>query len=205
MKTSPGIAVRTLAAADEARAISTVVMAFASDPMTRWTWPEAHQYLAHMPALARAFGSGAFVHNGAYGIEGHAGVALWLPPGIKPDEDALVAIVESTAPASVRQDAFGVFEQMAGYHPSSPHWYLPLIGVDPAHQGKGLGDALMRHALERCDRDQLPAYLESSNPRNISLYQRHGFEVLGTIQVGSSPSLVPMLRKPRAAMNTRGR
>ena len=86
---------------------------------------------------------------------------------------------------------------MAKYHPDEPHWYLPLIGVDPAQQGKGLGDALMRHALVRCDRAGQPAYLESSNPRNISLYRRHGFEELGTIQAGSSPALVPMLRRPR--------
>jgi ribosomal protein S18 acetylase RimI-like enzyme len=55
----------------------------------------------------------------------------------------------------------------------------------------------MRHATERCDRDGLPAYLESSNPRNISLYQRHGFEVVGRIQAGTSPVMTPMYRKPR--------
>jgi ribosomal protein S18 acetylase RimI-like enzyme len=91
-------------------------------------------------------------------------------------------------------DLSRVFEAMESYHPKEPHWYLPLIGVDPAAQGQGLGSALMRHALERIDADRLPAYLESSNPRNIPLYQRHGFEILGTIQVGSSPNLVPMLR-----------
>jgi ribosomal protein S18 acetylase RimI-like enzyme len=91
----------------------------------------------------------------------------------------------------------GIFEQMAGYHPHEPHWYLPLIGVDPAHQAKGIGDALMAYALERCDRDKVPAYLESSNPRNVPFYQRHGFEPIGAIQAGTSPTLVPMLRKPR--------
>jgi len=86
---------------------------------------------------------------------------------------------------------------MGSYHPTEPHWYLPFIGVDPARQGNGHGSALMEHALTRCDREQKLAYLESSNPRNIPLYQRHGFEVLGTIQVGSSPPLAPMLRRPR--------
>jgi ribosomal protein S18 acetylase RimI-like enzyme len=86
---------------------------------------------------------------------------------------------------------------MAKYHPTDPHWFLPLIGVDPAHRGKGLGDTLMTHALLRADRDHVAAYLESTNPRNMSLYRRHGFDVLGTIQVGSSPPLVPMLRQPR--------
>ncbi len=87
---------------------------------------------------------------------------------------------------------------MGKYHPSERHWYLPLIGVDPARQGNGYGSALMEHAVRRCDRDREPAYLESTNPRNIPLYERHGFERLGTVQVGSSPPVYPMLRKPRS-------
>jgi len=55
----------------------------------------------------------------------------------------------------------------------------------------------MRHAVRRSDADGVAAYLESSNPRNISLYLRHGFEILGTIQVGDSPTVTPMLRRPR--------
>ena len=57
---------------------------------------------------------------------------------------------------------------------------------------------LMRHALAACDRDRLPAYLESSNPANIPLYERHGFERLGAIRAGESPTVVPMLRPARA-------
>jgi ribosomal protein S18 acetylase RimI-like enzyme len=86
---------------------------------------------------------------------------------------------------------------MASYHPTEPHWYLPLIGVDPAYQGLGFGSALLRHALRQCDDDHVPAYLESSSPANIPLYERHGFVVLGTIQVGSSPPITPMLRVAR--------
>ena len=153
--------------------------------------------LTSMPSLVRAFGGNAFSHSGAYCTNDYIGVALWLPPGVQPNEQTLTEIIESTVSASLRADAFGMFEQMASYHPSAPHWYLPLIGVDPAHQGKGHGDALMTYALQRCDHDHVAAYLESTNPRNIPLYQRHGFEVLGTIQIGSSPPLVPMLRGPR--------
>jgi GNAT superfamily N-acetyltransferase len=78
-----------------------------------------------------------------------------------------------------------------------PCWYLPLIGVDPTSQGRGYGSAPLRFALEQVDRTGAPAYLESSNPRNVPLYERHGFEVLGSIQAGSSPTIVPMLRRPR--------
>ncbi len=189
-------AVGIVAPAERAAAVDTVVLAFAGDPVARWNWPQAQQYLATMPRLVSAFGGRAFDNESAYCTHAHAGVALWLPPGVRPDEDVLGEIVE-TVSASIRDDAFALFEQMAKYHPTEPHWYLPLIGVDPAHQGEGLGDALMTHALQRCDRDHLPAYLESTNPRNITLYRRHGFEALGTIQVGSSPPLVPMLRHAR--------
>jgi ribosomal protein S18 acetylase RimI-like enzyme len=90
---------------------------------------------------------------------------------------------------------FELFEQMGNGHPEEPHWYLPMIGVDTFQQNRGIGSSLMREALARCDEDGLPAYLESSNPRNISLYRRFGFEVVGEIRVGDIPPLVPMLRK----------
>jgi ribosomal protein S18 acetylase RimI-like enzyme len=189
--------VRTLTLADKAPATDTVVLAFAADPVSRWTWPHAQQYLSSMPRLVSAFGGHAFEHGSAYCTDAYAGVALWLPPGIHPDEEQLNDLVDTTVSAAIRSDVLALFEKMAKYHPTEPHWYLPLIGVDPARQGRGLGDALMSFALQRCDRDHLTAYLESTNPRNISLYRRHGFEVLGTIQAGSSPPLVPMLRQAR--------
>ena len=189
--------VRTMTAADEPSAVDTIVLAFASDPIARWNWPDAHQYIQAMPALTRAFGGRAFHHRGADCTAGYSGAALWLAPGVSPDDEALGEIVQSTVHGSHLDEVARVFELMAKYHPTEPHWYLPLIGVDPMYQGKGHGDALMTYALKRCDRDRLPAYLESTNPRNISLYRRHGFEALGTIQVGSSPPLVPMLRRAR--------
>jgi GNAT superfamily N-acetyltransferase len=189
--------VRTATAGDEAAAIATIVLAFAADPVARWPWPHAQDYLAGMPGFVRAFGGNAFAQGGAWCTEDCAGAVLWLPPGIHPDEEKMGELLESTVSPSLRGDIAAAFEQMAQHHPSEPHWYLPLIGVDPAHQGQGHGDALMAHALARCDRDRAPAYLESTNPRNMSLYLRHGFEALGTIRIGSSPPLVPMLRRPR--------
>jgi GNAT superfamily N-acetyltransferase len=189
--------VRTLASNDRAPGIATIVAAFVGDPMARWSWPNAGVYLANMPRLVEAFGGRAFEHGSADALDDFVGVALWLPPGVHPEEEQLGALVEETVAPALRPEVFGVFEQMAAYHPKEPHWYLPLIGVDPAHQGKGHGQVLMTWALERCDRDHLPAYLESTNPRNISLYLRNGFETLATIQVGSSPPLVPMLRPAR--------
>jgi ribosomal protein S18 acetylase RimI-like enzyme len=179
------------------RAVATIVLAFATDPMARWSLVDPSSYLTHMPALTRAFGGSAFSHGAAHQVGDFAGVALWLPPDVHADEATLAAIMQQAAPAERQAEAASIFEQMGSYHPREPHWYLPLIGVDPSHQGKGLGSALLRHALAECDRQRAVAYLESSNPVNIPLYERHGFKRLGVIQEGSSPQLVPMLRPAR--------
>ncbi len=194
----PNSAVYPIDQASAEAAFAVIVLAFGSDPAARWPWPRPADYLVNMPLLARAFGGKSFALGTADGIDRLAGVALWLPPGVTSDEAAMGALIERTAAASMQQDAAGVGEQMASFHPREPHWYLPLIGVDPARQGQHLGDQLLTHGLARCDAGGSPAYLESSNPRNVAFYQRHGFEALGRIQVGSSPTLVPMLRKPRA-------
>jgi GNAT superfamily N-acetyltransferase len=189
--------VRCATPAEEAAAIAVLTLAFAIDPATRWTWPEPQAYLAAFPRFAKAFGGAGFAKEGAYVVGDYAGTALWLPPGVEPDGEALGELMRSTASLPSMTDGLRVMQQMADYHPREPHWYLPLIGIDPRHQGKGLGGALLAHAIDICDRDGVPAYLESSNPRNVPLYERYGFEVRGCIQHGSSPTLVPMLRKPR--------
>lgn len=189
--------IKTATVSDEASAIAVVALAFSADPAARWTWPDPNQYLRHFPSFVKAFGGKAFAHESAYYVDGYAGAALWLPPEVRPDDDALISLLQRTGSSQFQKDGLAVFEQMGRYHPRESHWYLPFIGVDPFHQGKGCGAALMQHALIPCDRDHTLAYLESSNPKNIPLYERHGFELLGTIQVGTSPPIFPMLRSPR--------
>ena len=116
-----------------------------------------------MPRMIGAFGSSAFSNGSAFCTDGYAGTALWLSPGVQSDEEGLGAVLESSVAPSLFRETTAIFEQMAAYQPTEPHWYLPLIGVDPAHQGEEHRDALMAHALEWCDRDRAPAYLESSN------------------------------------------
>lgn len=186
----------TAAAAGAAAVFDILTLAFDDDPMTQWTWPDAALRRATFPGFARAFGGAAFDHGSAHRV-GRFGAALWLPPGVYPDGAELGRIMDGTMPETLKADGARLMEQMASHHPAEPHWYLPLIGVDPAHRGKGLGGALLGYALATCDRDGALAYLESTNPRNISLYERHGFEPLARIQCGSSPPVVPMLRKPR--------
>jgi ribosomal protein S18 acetylase RimI-like enzyme len=197
--TSTGVTlpIRVATLQDQDRAFAALALAFAADPVSRWTWRDSHTYLTQFASFAWAFGGGAFAAGSAYVIGDFDGVALWLPPGVQSDEEAMGALLVQTVPEAVLPDLLAVVEQMNGHHPSEPHWFLPLIGIDPTQQGRGLGSALLKHALAACDRDGVPAYLESSNPKNVPLYQRHGFEVIGEIQAGSSPIIHGMLRQAR--------
>jgi len=186
--------VRSAEASMQASAISTIVLGFAADPMTRWVWPDSSEYLKVMPRFVKAFGGRAFEHGTADVTEGARAAALWLPPGVEPDETAMGAVMEGTLRPEIAEDVGALMKGMAEHHPHEAHWYLPLIAADPNWIGQGLGTLLMKHALRRCDEQGTAAYLESSNPRNISLYERHGFKVIGRIQSGSSPVLTPMLR-----------
>ncbi len=81
--------------------------------------------------------------------------------------------------------------------PSRAFSSLPLVGVEPQWQGRGLGTALMRPILDRCDNEKVPAYLEATTPRNRALYAHHPFEVTETVRLGpGSPPLWRMWRNP---------
>ena len=125
------------------------------------------------------------------------GAALWLPPGVHPNAEALERVFRDTAKPEHLDDVLATFEKMGEGHPDEPHWHLPMIGVEPNAQNRGIGGKLMTYGASRCDQEGTPAYLESSNPRNIPLYERHCFEVMGEIRAVKGPLITPMLRKPR--------
>ena len=76
-------------------------------------------------------------------------------------------------------------------------------GINQLVDGLDLGrtvhaDEDIELVLDRCDEEGVPAYLESSNPRNIPFYARHGFESTGEIVVGKgAPTVTAMWRNPR--------
>jgi GNAT superfamily N-acetyltransferase len=87
---------------------------------------------------------------------------------------------------------------MDAHHPHEPHFYLPIIGVDPAWQGQGVGSALLQPVLERADLEGMPAYLEATTDRNRALYERHGFDVRDIVYMpGGGPPLWLMWREPQ--------
>lgn len=181
-----------------AHAFDTLTQAFVDDPPSRWLFPDADVYWRFFPVFAEKFGGAAIAARTAIEIEDAAGIALWLAPGgAGPDEAALMRLVEESAQPQRHAGVLAVFEEMRRRHPTEPHWYLPLIGVRPGRQGRGIGAALLSAGLRVCDIERLPAYLESTNPRNQPLYERHGFVAQEPIVVGDCPPIVPMMRPPR--------
>jgi GNAT superfamily N-acetyltransferase len=184
--------------ADRRRGIATLTLAFVADPIMRWAWPDPDQYVTYWPRFAEVFGGRAFDHGTAHGLDDCLAVALWLPPGVGPDEEAFLALLAESIDEQILHDVNGFLEQMDRLHPSTDHWYLPLTGVDAHAQGRGLGTTLLRHGLGTCDRDGLPAYLEATSLRSRRFYEQLGFNVIGVIQAGASPPMWAMLREPSA-------
>jgi GNAT superfamily N-acetyltransferase len=171
--------------------------AFLEDPVERWLYPEIENYQAYFPRFLAALGGAAFAHGTAWHLDGFSGVALWLPPGVEPDGDVIAALFRESVASEKLAAVFSVMDEMGAAHPRHPHWYLPWFGVDSAMQGKGLGGRLMAGCLQTIDNDHLPAYLETPNPRNISFYERHGFEIVGVTKPGACPPVTFMVRAAR--------
>jgi GNAT superfamily N-acetyltransferase len=190
------IQVQAAHARDRYRATETIVLAFTSDPAARWMYPDPAAYIEHVLAFVEAFGGRAVGSKVVNRAEEFKAVAVWLPPGVHPDDERVVDLISRSVPDERNEAMFAHFEQMGHYHPIEPHSSTD-DGRDTHPAGAGYGSALLHHALAHCDRQGLPAYLESSSERNIPLYQRHGFEILGVIHVGSCSPSTPMLRTLR--------
>jgi ribosomal protein S18 acetylase RimI-like enzyme len=187
------------ATADELPQLAKVLTAaFADDPAARYVFGEDLGVFerAFLLFLRRIW----FEQDECYTTANVAGTCIWERPG---EWKLGVGTQVRLLPAMIR--AFGrrlpkatqAITKMESNHPKAEHYYLAFVGVMPDWQGRGLGAALMRPVLERCDRDRLPAYLEASTPRNRALYERHGFAVTEEFRLGKgSPPLWRMWREP---------
>lgn len=174
--------------------------AFGDDPVMAWLFGEdAGRRGAR---LERFFGHEAKRHRRHGEVlttADRVGAAFWAPPGgwRTSTADLLRSVpfigvaVGPRIPRAMRG-----FKLIDAAHPRAPHWYLAAVGTDPPAQGRGVGASLLRPVLDRCDREGLGAYLESSKERNISYYQRFGFAVTGEIPLPDGPTLWPMWREP---------
>ena len=171
--------------------------AFFDDPVFGWLMPEDSKRLKH---LRRYFGIElrhfALPRGRVWTTGDLGGAALTLPPG-KWRAPPYATLLHGSAfgvrlPRAARMGT--TIEWRHARELRGPHYYVRDIGVHPDMQGKGLGSALLRPTLERCDREGLPAYLEASSERNAALYERHGFRLVRELRIGGSPPLRLMLR-----------
>jgi ribosomal protein S18 acetylase RimI-like enzyme len=194
--------VRPFVRADLGATVATLARAFDDDPVMVWIFPDEQLRRRRLPAFfassLRATRTGAEV---AVLERRVLGAAVWLPPGAwrPPLWRQLVALPGVALRLGSRMGvASTTYGALLRVHPDRPHWYLSGIGTDPPAQGSGIGSELMRSRLVRCDADRMPAYLESSNERNVPFYEHHGFRVIGELSVpGGGPTLWLMWRDPQ--------
>ncbi len=142
-------------------------------------------------------------HNECYLTADATGAAIWMPPPGQVTMTAwdklalLFAMVRATGILGSRR-LLALVARMEKKHPKTPHFYLNAIGALPEMHGRGIGSALLRVVLERCDREGVPAYLENSNVRNLPFYEGHGFETTEQITLPhGGPSMWLMWREPK--------
>lgn len=188
------------ASIDDASPIGrTLARAFDDDPMMRWFFPDDATREA---GLGRYFSTIFTRQYGRHGVCERTGAAaaFWVPPGAQdkavPDAETIRELEE------ILGDRAPLFREgvaaAAGHGPQEPHWYLAVVGADPAAQGQGHGAALLRSGLAKADAAGLPTYLESSKPSNLPVYEHFGFTVLGQFRLpGGGPTLWSMRREAR--------
>jgi GNAT superfamily N-acetyltransferase len=190
-----------VATTDHKRVLDILIYAFADDPVARWIFPSTCVYQHWFARLVRAFSGRAFDQGMAWMAPGQVGAALWLAPGVCPDDRAIESRIDQAVPARRQDEVFRMFGQMDTYHPVEPHWHLTLIGVLPEYRGRGAGSGLLDTALDQVDRRGDPVYLEATTDANARLYARYGFEAIGSIDAGPDARLTAMIRPGAVAPN----
>jgi GNAT superfamily N-acetyltransferase len=196
-----GSDVRKLTPDEVPRVARALARAFEDDPVMSWIFRDDTDRLTR---LERAFG--LFLRRiwmpqrECYAVNRLFGAALWLPPdkwhlGVADQVRLLPSMIAVTGRNLPR--LFTVLNTIEKKHPKPPHYYLAVLGVEPEAQGRGFGGALMHPVLTRCDRERIPAYLESSKRRNVVLYERHGFRVVEELMLPKDgPPIWRMWREP---------
>ena len=189
--------------ADRDRLALTLAEAFLDDPMVEWltgdadpaTRPGRSIDAFFAPAIDAAFRCGHTYVAGDF-----EAVSVWSPPDVEIFGEAEGAALAGGLAGACGADAIdrllALAELTQARHPhDEPHFYLFLLGA--AVHGRGAGARAIAPVLDRCDADGIGAYLESSSARNISFYERAGFEVVWEAAPEGGPTFRGMWRRPR--------
>jgi ribosomal protein S18 acetylase RimI-like enzyme len=185
------------------QAIPMLGRAFHNDPLSVYIYPDETERKRRLPLMFEI----ALHYSLRYGeittTPDTTGAACWLPP-----ESATVRIgrllrvgalnISLKMGVSAMRRMSNAEDYMKEIHQrclAGPHWYLWVLGVEPAHQGQGIGGRLLRAGLARADASHLPCYLETMNPNNVPLYQKFGFTITSEGNIpGSSVRMWGMVR-----------
>jgi ribosomal protein S18 acetylase RimI-like enzyme len=192
--------VRRAEPADDRRIVEALVDAYEDDPVMNYAF-RAGSGRRRAFALYYATMLERFHDTGHVLVAGDCdAAALWAPPHrwrvSMRDQIALAPRIAGMLGLRLAR-GLRVISAIQSAHPLAPHWYLCIVGVRRSKQGRGLGGRLVRAGLDLADRDGLPAYLESSNERNLPLYRRHGFEVTRVLEIGGGVRMWLMWREGR--------
>jgi ribosomal protein S18 acetylase RimI-like enzyme len=184
--------------------------AFQNDPLFAHACPDPSERARWLPWLFRWSTWKGFLFGQTLGTVGRLdGVSATIGPGggdfteeqlarfgYEQGREAVGAAVWDRSIAVVN----AAFEPAdAALHRAVPerHWYLDVIAVDPARQGRGIGGALLRAVGARADADGTPVVLLTYQPTNLPLYQRHGYvEVCQGVASGNGLPWWGMRRDP---------
>ena len=184
------IAPRQATAADFAAALATLVAAFEADPVwDAWAFPDRAAATEQRRALFGLWLRDALSHGTVRVAADCGAVALWYPPGGNEDSESYRGELQTVA-ARLGEHAPVFLAGCALFTASSPpgrYWYLALLGVCPQLRGRGLGMGLLQACLQTPEFQHLPAYLESTNPRNLRRYQQLGFGKMGELELPAGP------------------
>lgn len=193
-----------LSSSQKRDAIAVTSRAFWPDPLFGFFARTPEQEKRLLPIFLGALLRDALGHGEVWGAidkETILGSASWLPPGATPrsslrEMKIYLACARALVTGRNRRTGISLLNAVEHEHPSEPHWYLALLGVEPTHQGQGLGRLLLEPVLKRCDTEIEPAYLETQKPENLPFYERFGFRVLKEVSVPGSPPVWLMWRDP---------
>lgn len=180
---SADVTVRRLHPSELDRVKPLLVRAFHDDPLM--------QYAAPNETRRRKVILWLYSHNVQYGLQyGEVyttddlnAVAVWLPPGHSAlTLHGLLRTGYALAPFKLGWRAFirivrysMVKNRLHKRCGRARHWYLFLIAVDPAVQGRGVGEKLLQPILDKADAERATCFLETTNGRSLQFFKRLGF------------------------------
>ncbi len=176
--------------------------AFADDPVMRWLVRNDDRDLGRLRVAMATMSRDAFRRDETYVAGDFLGAAVWTPPGatVHSRMSGLRRWLMFVRASGMRLccQKHAAFAALDAKAPPEPYYYLSFVGVHPSAQGRGVGSALLRAVIDRCDAEGHAAYLESSHERNVPLYKRWGFHVTEEFSLpGGGPPLWLMWREPR--------